>query len=101
MISASSIALSLDGWTSQNSLSMLAINAYWLSSDFQQHRACIEFIEINGAHSGENLANIIAIALDWFYISAKVITITADNALNNDTLHKFLYQKLSKRYDEY
>jgi hypothetical protein len=80
---------------------MLVINAHWLSPDFQQYRACIEFVEIDGAHSGENLANIVATVLDRFHISAKVMTITADNASNNDTLHRFLYQKLSERYDEY
>jgi len=29
------------------------------------------------------------------------MTITANNASNNDTLHRYLYQKLSQRYDEY
>lgn len=101
MASASSIALSLDGWTSQNSLPMLAINAHWMSSAFQQHRACIEFVEIKGNHSGENLANIIATVLERFHISNKVMTITADNASNNDTLHRCLFQKLCQRYDEY
>jgi hypothetical protein len=101
MSSASSIALSLDGWTSQNSLPMLAINAHWMSSDFQQYQACIEFVEIEGNHSGENLANIVATVLERFYISDKVMTITADNASNNDTLHRYLYQKLSQRYDNY
>jgi hypothetical protein len=33
-------------------------NAHWMSSAFQQYRACIEFVEIEGSHSGENLANI-------------------------------------------
>jgi len=101
MSSASSIALSLDGWTSQNSLPMLAINAHWMSSDFQQYRACIEFVEIEGNHSGENLANIVATVLERFHIPDKVMTITADNASNNDTLHRYLYQKLSQRYDNY
>lgn len=80
---------------------MLAINAHWLPPDFQQYRACIEFVGIDRAHSGENLVNIVATVLDRFHISAKVMTITADNASNNDTLHRFLYQKLSERYDEY
>jgi hypothetical protein len=101
MSSASSIALFLDGWTSQNSLPMLAINAHWMSSAFQQYRACIEFVEIEGSHSGENLARIVARVLERFHISDKVITITADNASNNDTLHRYLYQKLSQRYDGY
>ncbi|KAJ5537463.1 hypothetical protein N7494_006942 [Penicillium frequentans] len=97
MASASSIALSLDGWTSQNSLPMLAINAHWMSSAFQQHRACIGFVEITCNHSGENLANIVATVLERFHISDKVMTITADNASNNDTLHRCLFQKLCQR----
>ena len=80
---------------------MLAINAHWMSSAFQQYRTCIEFVEIEGSHSGENLANIVATVLERFHISNKVMTITADNASNNDTLHRYLYQKLSQRYDEY
>ncbi|EED20862.1 hypothetical protein TSTA_080950, partial [Talaromyces stipitatus ATCC 10500] len=92
MSSASSIALSLDGWTSQNSLPMLAINAYWMSSDFQQYQACIEFVEIKGNHLGENLANIVTIALQRFHISNKVIIITANNASNNNTLYQYLHQ---------
>ena len=98
---ASSIALSLDGWTSQNSLPILAINAHQMSPDFQQYRACIEFVEIEGNHSGEKLADIVATVLDRFYISDKVMTITADNVSNNDTLYRCLYQKLSQRYDKY
>lgn len=101
MSSASSIALSLDGWTSQNSLPMLAINAHWMSSAFQQYRACTEFVEIEGRDSGENIANIVATVLERFHVSDEVMTITADNASNNDTLHRYLYQKLSQRYDEY
>ncbi|KAJ6168055.1 HAT dimerization [Penicillium chrysogenum] len=72
-----------------------------MSSTFQQYRACIDFVEIEGSHSGENLARIVATVLERFHISDKVMTITADNAPNNDTLHRYLYQKLSQRYDEY
>ena len=52
-------------------------------------------------NSGENLANIVATALQRFHISDKVITITADNASNNDNLHRYLHQKLSQSYDNY
>jgi hypothetical protein len=58
-----------------------------MSSAFQQYRACIEFVEIEGNYSRENLTNIVATVLERFYISNKVMTITADNASNNDTLH--------------
>lgn len=36
-----------------------------------------------------------------FHISDKAMTIKADNASNNDTLHRYLYQRLSQRYNEY
>ena len=74
----STIALSLDGWTSQNSLPMLAINGKWLSPDFQLHQACIEFIEIKGSHSGENLAAIVFKALKKYGLLQKLLTITGD-----------------------
>lgn len=61
--SASTVALSLDGWTSQNNYSVLAINISFLGPDFQVYRRCIEFIEIEGSHSGENLAKIVEKAL--------------------------------------
>ncbi|KAF4771947.1 hypothetical protein HAV15_011114 [Penicillium sp. str.  len=80
---------------------MLALNVHWMPSAFQQYRACIEFVEIEGSHSGESLANIVATVLEGFHISDKAMTIKADNASNNDTLHRYLYQKLSQRYNEY
>jgi hypothetical protein len=87
----STIALSLDGWTSQNSLPMLAINGTWLGPNFQQYRACLEFIEIKVTYSGENLATIVYRTLKRLGILQKLLTITGDNAYNNDTLCRYLY----------
>jgi hypothetical protein len=98
---SATVTLSLDGWTSQNSLSMLAINAKWLGSNFEVYQACIEFIEIEGNHSGENLAAIVEKALKKHKILQKLLTITADNASNNDTLCRHLYTSLSRKYDDH
>ena len=60
---AFTICLTLDSWTSQNNLSMLAINVKWLDSNFRRHQYSIEFIEIQGSHSGENMSSIVLEAL--------------------------------------
>jgi hypothetical protein len=95
------IALSIDGWTSQNSLPMFAINGTWLSPELYRYRACLDFVEIQGAHSGEKLADIVYNTLKTLNIRQKLIAITADNASNNDTLCRHLFNRLSRHFDSY
>jgi len=37
------VALSLDGWTSQNDISIFVVNGTWLNSNFKVYRACFDF----------------------------------------------------------
>jgi len=58
-ISSQTIALLLDGWTSNNDISILGIIRYWLTEDFVYKEAVLEFIEIEGAKTGENIGGIV------------------------------------------
>ena len=58
-ITCKSIALSLDIWTSKNQLPILGIIGHWLTEDFLYKERVLEFIELQGIHSGENLATAI------------------------------------------
>jgi hypothetical protein len=98
---ASTIAISLDGWTSQNGHSVLAVTARWIGPDFKVYQRCIEFIEIEGDHSGENLAGVLEKALKKHGLCQKLLSITADKASNNDTLCRSLYASLSRKYDDH
>ena len=80
---------------------MLAINGTWLGPDFQQYRACLEFIEIKGSHSGENLATVVFKALKKLGLLQKLLTIIGDNASNNDTLCRYLHSSLSQLFDDH
>jgi hypothetical protein len=51
-----SISLSLDLWTSENQVSFLGVIGHWLTHDFEKREELLDFIEIEGRHSGENLA---------------------------------------------
>jgi hypothetical protein len=52
-ISSQTVALSLDGWTSTNALSIRAVIGHWLSEDFVYKEAVLEFAEIEGTKTGE------------------------------------------------
>jgi hypothetical protein len=97
----STVALSFDGWTSLNNLSMLAINGSWAGPDIVVYKACFDFIEIKGTHSGENLAYYVYKRYKKLGILHKILTLTGDNASNNDTAARSLYKKLSYVYDDH
>jgi hypothetical protein len=50
------LALSLDIWTSKNHLLILGIIGHWLTESFDYQEKVLEFKELSGPHSGENLA---------------------------------------------
>lgn len=100
-LTASTISLTMDGWTSNNDLSMMAINLTWFGPDLQQYRACIDFIHITSSHSGENLANAIFIALKKMGVLQKLLSITCDNADNNTVAIRQLYKRLLTLYDDH
>jgi hypothetical protein len=98
---SSTVAISLDGWTSQNNYSVIAINTSFLGPNFEVYKRCIEFIEIEGSYLGENLARIVERALHKHGLLQKLLSITADNTLNNDTLCRYFYNSMARKYDNH
>jgi hAT family C-terminal dimerisation region/Domain of unknown function (DUF4413) len=94
------VALSLDLWTSENQLSILGVMGHWLTADFEKKEKLLEFMEIEGVHSGENLSEVLVMMLEELGIASKLLTITGDNAGNNGTLCEFLQTSLLKKYDD-
>ncbi|OXV08998.1 hypothetical protein Egran_03239, partial [Elaphomyces granulatus] len=95
-----SIALSLDGWTSENQVGILAVIGHWTTPEFEKKEALLEFTEIHGPHSGESMTEILLAMLEDFRIAPKLLTITGDNAGNNGTLCNYLHSELLKKYDD-
>jgi len=56
---AAKISLAADTWTSPNKLAFIAIVAYWISDSWQMEEVLIGFEEIQGSHTGANMAGII------------------------------------------
>jgi hypothetical protein len=88
------IALSLDVWTSRNHLPILGIIGHWLTEDFEYREKVLEFTELRGLHSGENLAAAVKAMLMELGLESKLIAITGDNATNNEVMVSELYHSL-------
>jgi predicted aldo/keto reductase-like oxidoreductase len=80
---------------------MLAINGTWAGLNMVVYKACIDFIEIKSSHSGENLVYYIYKRCKKLGILHKILTLTRDNASNNDTTARHLHKKLSYTYDDH
>jgi hypothetical protein len=55
----STISLSLGGWKSQNCHKIFAIIGHWITADFHHRHSLLDFQEVNGPDTGENLASIV------------------------------------------
>ena len=95
------MCLTLDVWTSKSKKAILVVNLRWLDQDFKRYQHYIEFIEIQGSYSGENLAQLVYKALKEYDYCERLLTITSDNTSNNDTLCQTLYELLLKEFDDY
>lgn len=50
------LPLAVDAWTSTTRLAFLALVGLWIDEDWNMHEVLLDFIELEGAHSGENMA---------------------------------------------
>lgn len=80
-------------------MSIIAVIGHWLTSHFEYKERVLEFSEIQGEHTGENLAESVENMLVELNIESKLLSITADNASNNEALCYYLYENLCKRRD--
>ena len=88
--SCSKIHVSLDIWTSPNTIPILAIIAHYISEDNKLESSLLALKEIEDSHKGDNIAPIIEAELAEWGIISKLGYLQMDNASNNDTMIKAL-----------
>ncbi|KIL55792.1 hypothetical protein M378DRAFT_53553, partial [Amanita muscaria Koide BX008] len=74
-----------DAWTSPNHRAYIAITIHF-EKDGVPVAMLLDILEVAQSHSGLNLAAAFANVLEDFGISDKILSITCDNASNNDTM---------------
>ena len=90
--SISKIHLTFDMWTSDNQLALLGIVAHYLDGKkWKNQSRLLALIELEGSHSGENMAAYVSKVVEEYEITDKIGFFTLDNAKSNDTcLQTFL-----------
>ena len=68
----SKISITIDTWTSRNQISFLDITAHWISITWNQQETLLDFCQLKGPHSGENLSEELFKVLKEFDILNKV-----------------------------
>ncbi|CEJ95185.1 hypothetical protein VHEMI10682 [[Torrubiella] hemipterigena] len=81
------IHFSIDIWSSPNHRSFLAIVAHFVNLEKRQlQKALLALRELEGAHSGEAIAEAFLQVIDLYELRGKIGYFTLDNAYNNDTM---------------
>jgi hypothetical protein len=97
----SSIHFTVDMWTSPNFLSMFGVIAHYTDENGQLSHAVLAIKEIDGEHSGENMAHSLMEVLDDYQIKSKIGYFMTDNACQNDTMLQIISDKLAIEDIEY
>lgn len=85
--SLTQVHFSIDIWSSPNHHSLLAVVAHFIDPDSRQLRkALLALRKLEGAHTGEAIAENFLRVIDSYGIQNKIGYFTLDNAYNNDTM---------------
>ena len=80
---------------------MRIINSTQAGPDIKVYKTYFNFIKIKGSYLGENLAYYVYKRYKKLGVLYKILTLTRDNASNNDTAARYLHKKLSYMYDDH
>jgi hypothetical protein len=93
---------SCDLWTSPNCLPILGVVAQYISEDGKLETTTLALIDVQGAHTGENLSKYMRDVIEDWGIASKLGFMQMDNASNNDTLIEELnYKRVSHLWKLY
>jgi len=94
---AESISLTTDLWTSNQNIQYMCFMAHYIDADWVLQYHVLNFMELDPPHTGIVIAQAVFDCMVEWKIEDKVMTITLDNASNNDTAITNLKAKLLAR----
>lgn len=80
------ISIALDCWTSLFNQAFMALTGYFIDQDWNYHEVLLRFEHLHGSHTGSNLNDTVIQILQHHKIADRVLSITTDNATNNNTM---------------
>lgn len=70
----------------------MAITGYFLNKDWEYREILLGFEPLHGTHSSANLSTVLFDLFQQYKITERVLTITTDNTLNNQTLMSSIHE---------
>jgi hypothetical protein len=90
------IFIALNVWISFNHLTFLDVIAYFVDCEFRFRKIFIAFKFLSKQHTKKKLTKTIMNILQDYKFTRRLMIIIVDNAFNNVTLRKHLFEKLTK-----
>jgi hypothetical protein len=90
------IFIALNVWISFNHLTFFDVTAYFVDCEFRFRKIFIAFKSLSKQHTKKKLTETIMNILQDYKFIRRLMTIIVDNAFNNVTLRKHLFEKLTK-----
>lgn len=84
------ISIALDCWTSPFNQAFMAITGYFIDQDWNYYEVLLGFEHLHGSHTGGNLSETIIQILQAYGVADRVLSITTDNASNNNTMMTYV-----------
>jgi uncharacterized protein involved in high-affinity Fe2+ transport len=72
------ISFTIDGWTSSNNISFLSITAHLITKEWELKSFLLDFIKLDGPHSGDNIKEAFLKSLKSYNIESKVSFINSE-----------------------
>jgi hypothetical protein len=97
----SKVHFTVDLWTSPNALAILGMIAHYTSESGQLEHSVLALRELDGKHSGHNIAGCVMQVINDYGIASKVGYFMMDNADNNDTMMEALSTRMYNQFIGY
>jgi hAT family C-terminal dimerisation region len=78
----SKISVTLDCWTSPNTKAFMCITAHYIDESWAPQSFVLDFVPLEGEHTGENLCAAFAKVCERFDLLPRLLGVTSDNAAN-------------------
>ncbi|CAI5965438.1 unnamed protein product [Closterium sp. NIES-65] len=87
---AGRVSLSLDIWTSENHTAFMCVTVHWITSDFRLRSGILDFVQLEGSHTGSLIAQTLERILTEAGLQDVVFAVTTDNVENNNKAMRLL-----------
>ncbi|CAI5999035.1 unnamed protein product [Closterium sp. NIES-65] len=77
------MSFTIDMWTAPNGKAWLVVTSHWIDKTFQLHTAVLEFREMLGRHTGEEMAQVVEEMMVQWRLQGCCLGLATDNASSN------------------